>query len=169
MDGVSSMESDVIFFYHDNAGVFSYEVAVFFVSELAMYANVSLIRHDYPPFESPAIVNVTAYDGSARSGAHFEATNDSIEFPYNVNQTTFSIKITAANYLPDEIRKGETDDVVINLIITTVEAMHGTASIGLNEATLTIKAICQTVTHVCVADWDIVDNSIKYYRLDELP
>ena len=36
VDGVSSMETDVIFFYHDNAGVFSYEVAVFFVSELAM-------------------------------------------------------------------------------------------------------------------------------------
>ena len=169
VDGVSSMESDVIFFYHDDAGTFSYEVAVFFVSELAMYANVSLIRHDYPPFESPTIVNVTAYDGTAKSGAHFQATNDSIEFPYNVSQATFTIEITAASYLPNEIRKGETDDVVINLMIRTVEPMHGTASIGLKEATLTIKATCQTVTHVCIADWDIADNIIKYYRLDELP
>ncbi|XP_065887295.1 uncharacterized protein [Dysidea avara] len=169
VDSVTSMESDVVFFYHDNAGVFSYENAVFFVSELAMYANVSLVRQDYPPFESPAIVNVTAYDGSARSGAHFEATNDSIEFPYDVNQTTFTIKITAASYLPNEIRKGETDDVVINLLITTVEPMHGNASIGLKEATLTIKAICETITHVCIADWDTGDNSVKYYRLDELP
>ena len=45
-----------------------------------------------------------------------------------------------------------------------------TASIGLSRATLTIKAVCQTVTHLCIVDWDTVnDDEVKYYRLDELP
>ena len=54
-------------------------------------------------------------------------------------------------------------------MIASVEPLHGTASVGLRRATLTIKAVCQTVTHLCIADWDTVNDEIKYYRLDELP
>ena len=169
VDEIDSMESDVTFFYHDDGGKFSFEEAAFFISELSLYANVSLIRHDYPPFESPTTVNVIAYNGSAIDGLHFTATNQSILFPYDVNQVNFTIEIKAGSYLPESIRKGETDDVFVNLMITTVEPLHGTATIGLQQATLTIKAICQTITHLCIAEWDAVNNDIKYYRLDELP
>ena len=169
VDEISSMESDVILFYHDNGGKLSFEEPAFFISELSLYADVSLIRHDFPPFESPTTVNVIAYNGSAMDGSHFLATNQSILFPYDVDQVNFTIEIKAGSYLPESIRKGETDDVFVNLMITSVEPLHGTATIGLSKAILTIKAVCQTITHVCIAEWDTVNDDIKFYRLDKLP
>ena len=170
VDGIESQPSpNVTFFHYDNAGNFSFEVEEFFVSERDLFANVTIVRHDYPEFASPANVSIMAYDGSAVSGAHFDATNQTRYMAYRENSINFQIRITAASYLPDQLRKGVEDDVSINLSITDVVSLHGSAVVERREAILTIKAVCQVVSHVCIADWNILLNQVVYYRLDELP
>ena len=169
VDGVESNSSSVVFFHYDNAGNFSFQVEEFFVSEVDMFANVTVIRHDYPDFASPANVSILAYDGSAVSGAHFDATNQTQNMAYRENSVVFQIRITAASYLPDQLRKGVEDDVAVNLAITEVLPLHGSAVVERRNATLTIKAVCQVVSNVCIADWNVLLNQVVYYRLDELP
>lgn len=90
VDGVQSEPaSSVVFFHYDNAGNFSFQVEEFFVSERDMFANVTVIRHNYPDFASPANVSILAYDGSAISGSHFDATNQTRNMAYQEN-TSFS-------------------------------------------------------------------------------
>ena len=169
VDGVDSLPSDVIFYHFDNAGNFSFEKAEFVVSEKELFANVTVTRHDYPPFASPANVSIQAFDGSAKSGRHFTASNFTSYMEYEQNSVVFQVEITFGSYLPDKLRKGFDDDVFVNLLITEVDPLHGDADIGRETAILTIKAVCQVVSHVCVADWSVEANMVVYYRIDELP
>lgn len=105
VDGVVSLPSDVTFFHYDDAGNFSFEVEEFLISETELYANVSVIRHDYPPFASPANVSIWAFDRTAVSGTHFEATNQTAYVPYMVNTVIFQIRITAAAFQPERLLK----------------------------------------------------------------
>ena len=165
-DGVSS---DVFqeFIFYDDAGYFSFQSAEFFVSEVAMFGNVTVIRHNDPPFATPTNVTISAFDGTALAGAHFIAGNETKLMPSNASTLVFQIGITAASYEIEKIRKGVEDDHYINLRILSVEPLHGIAAIGNGSAVLTIKAICETVTTMCVAEWDL--HTVKYYRTDELP
>ena len=169
VDEVDSMMSDVVFFFHDNAGNFSFKVKNFYVSERELFANVTVVRHDYPEFASPANVSIQALDGTATSPYYFIATNITKWIPYPQNSITFAIRITAIDYEPERIRKGTDDDRYLKLKITSVDPLHGTAVIADPNSTLTIKGICNAVTHACVADWDVETNSIVYYRIDEIP
>ena len=169
VDGVDSLPSDVVFYHFDNAGNFSFESAEFTVSERELFANVTVVRHNYPPFASPANVSIQAFDGSAESGRHFTASNFTSYMEYEQNSVVFQVEITFGSYLPDKLRKGFDDDVFINLLITGVDPLHGDADIERESAVLTIKAVCQVVSHVCVADWSVEANKVVYYRIDELP
>ena len=169
VDGVDSLPSDILFYHFDNAGNFSFEKAEFVVSERELFANVTVIRHNYPPFPSPANVTIQAFDGSAKSGRHFTASNFTSYMVYDQNSVVFQVEITFGSYLPDKLRKGFDDDVFINLLITGVDPLHGDADVVRESAILTIKAVCQVVTHVCVADWSVEANKVVYYRIDELP
>lgn len=168
-DGVDSVPSDVVFYHFDNAGNFSFERAEFKISERELFANVTVVRHDYPLYPSPANVSIQAFDGSATSGQHFIATNLTAFMDHDQNSVTFQIRITFGSYQPEKLRKGLDDDLYVNLAITEVEPLHGEADIVRETAILTIRAVCQVVTHVCVADWSIETNSVVYYRIDELP
>ena len=169
VDGVDSLPSDVIFYHFDNAGNFSFEKAEFTVSERELFANITVTRHDYLPFASPANVSIQAFDGSAISGRHFTASNFTAYMEYEQNSVVFPVEISFGSYLPDKLRKGFDDDVFINLLITGVDPLHGDADIERESAILTIKAVCQVVSHVCVADWSVEANSVVYHRIDELP
>ena len=168
-DSVDSLPSDVVFYHFDNAGNFSFENAEFTVSERALFANVTVIRHDYPPYPSPSNISIQAYDGSAISGKHFTAANLTAFMEYDQNSVIFRLEITFGSYQPDKLRKGFDDDLYVNLEISEVGPLHGEADIVRESSILTIKAVCQVVTHVCVADWSIEANSVVYYRIDELP
>ena len=169
VDGINSLLSDVVFYHFDNAGNFSFEKAEFTVSEKELFANVTVTRHDYPPFASPANVSILAFDGSAISGQHFTASNLTSYMDYEQNSVIFQVEITFGSFQPEKLRKGFDDDVSVNLAITEVDPLHGDAEVERGSAILTIKAVCQVVSHVCVADWSIETNSILYYRIDELP
>ena len=168
-DGVDSQPSDVVFYHFDNAGNFSFERAEFTISETALFANVTVIRHDYPLYPSPANVSIRAFDGNAISGKHFTAANLTGYMDNGQNRVVFQVEITYGSYLPDRLRKGFDDDVYLNLALTEVDPLHGDADIERESSILTIKAVCQVVTHVCVADWSVESNSVVYYRIDELP
>ena len=134
-----------------------------------MFANVTVVRHDYPDFASPANISIQARDGTATSPHYFIATNITKWIPYPDISITFTIRITAMTYEPERLRKGADDDRDVNLGIISVDPLHGKAHIADPTAVLTIKAVCKAVTHVCIADWDVATNTIVYYRLDELP
>ena len=167
VDGRESLPSNISFFHYDDAGNFSFENTEFFVSEREMFGNVTVVRHDYPPFASPANISITVYDGTAINGSHYIAANITQWLPYPLNTATFQIAITAINHQPERIRKGASDDVSLNVRLTDVNPLHGQAVIQHSASLLTIKAICQSVTHQCVAEWDL--DRIIYYRIDELP
>lgn len=165
---VDDVYSDsVMFFHYDDAANFSFEFSEFSVSETENFANVSIVRHDFPPFASPADITVWAYGETAIDGAHFQATNITQTMPHSTHKLDFQISITAGSYLPDQLRKGKSDDVIVGLEITRVTPLHGHASISGQYSMLTIKAVCQVVSHVCIAAWDT--NRLVYHRLDELP
>ena len=159
--------SSDLFFHYDDAGNFSFEFSEFSVSEAETVANVSVVRHDYPQFASPATVTVWAFGDTALDGAHFEAVNITQTMPYMTHRVNFQINIMAGSYLPERLRKGETDDVSAGLEITMVTPLHGYATISGQQSKLTIRAICQAISHVCIAAWDTTH--LVYYRLDELP
>ena len=69
-----------------------------------------------------------------------DGAHKSVIFPYDVNQIDLIIEIKAGSYLPGSIRKEETDNVFVNLMITSVEPLHGTASVGLRRATFNINS-----------------------------
>ncbi len=74
------------------------------------------------------------------------------------------------NYQPEQLRKGADDDVVVNLRISEVISDHGAADTYRGMATLRIKALCQVLSNICLADWNIEANSLTYYRVpEELP
>ena len=170
VDDVSSSpfnNESAFFFHYDNAGNFSFEFSNFSTSETETVANVTVVRHDFPPFASPADVTVWAFSETAIDGAHFQAANITQTMPYLTHRLDFQINITAGSYLPNRLRKGENDDVAIGLKITRVSPMHGQAAISGQLSQLTIRAVCQAISHVCVAAWDTT--TLVYYRLDELP
>ena len=170
VDGVGSTPENndsALFFHYDDAGNFSFEYSQFFVSETEMVANVSVVRHNFPEFASPADITVWAYGDTAVEGGHFVPTNITQTMPYPTNSIVFQITITAENYLPQNIRKGATDDVSVSLEITSAVPLHGEASISGQRSALIIKAVCQAITHECIAAWDTT--RVVYYRLDELP
>ena len=169
VDDVESMESNITFFHYDNPGNFSFRLKEFFISETELYGNVTIVRHDYPPFASPANITVQAYNGTALSPYQFIAANITRWIPYSQNSINFPIRVTARSYEPMRIRKGADDDAFINVRIVLIEPLHGRAQVKESETILTIKAICEAVTHLCIADWDVNANDIVYYRLDELP
>ena len=161
------VSTSAMFFHFDDAANFSFEFSEFFVSETEQFANVSVVRFDFPPFASPADITVWAFSYTAIDDAHFQATNITQTMPYSTHRLNFQISITAGSYLPDKLRKGASDDVSIGLEITAVTPLHGRATIFRQQSLLTIKAVCQVVSHVCVAAWDMT--RLVYYRLDELP
>ena len=168
VDGIDSLPSNATFIHYDNAGTFEFEQALFMVSETEYLANVTIVRLGAPPFPSPINVSIQAFDGTAISGRHFVATNTSMYLESEENSATFQIGITFQDFLPDVLRKGAEDDVDVNLRITDVDPLHGDADIGNGTAVLRIKALCQVVSHVCVADWNVLTNEIAYFRVDEL-
>ena len=168
-DGIDSTPSNVTFNHYDNAGNFSLESSQFLISERDLFANVTVLRQGFPPYPSPVNVSVQAFDGSALTGSHFEASNQTMYMGSTENTLTFQIAITAGSYLTDVLRKGQDDDVFINLRISSVQPLHGEAGLARDTAILTIRALCQVVSHVCIADWNIDSNSVVYYRQDELP
>ena len=112
-------------------------------------------------------MTVWAFSDTAIDGAHFQSTNMTQVMPYLTDRLDFQINITAGSYLPDQIRKGATDDVVVGLQITMINPLHGYGTISGSQSILTIKAVCQAISHLCIAAWDT--NRVVYYRLDELP
>ena len=120
----------------------------------------------YPMFPSPANVSIMAFDGTATSGAHFEATNQTEYIVSSSNKITFQVSITAAAFMPEILRKGAEDDVSLNLRISEISPLHGNATVDRGTGILTIRAVCQVVSHVCIAAWDL--DRVTYYRLDEL-
>ena len=170
VDGVSSTPENnesALFFHFDDAGNFSFEFSEFFVSETEMFANVTVVRHDFPEFASPASVTMWAFGNTAVEGGHFLPSNSTQNMPYLTNKLIFQVTITAESYLPDNLRRGATDDVAVSLQITEVLPLHGHANISGQESSLIIRAVCQVITHECVAAWDLL--RVVYYRLDELP
>ena len=128
---------------------------------------MTVIRHDFPPFASPAEVTVWAFSGTAKDGLHFNSINITQNMPYLTNIVDFHIQITAGSYMPERLRRGADDDVSVGLLITMVTPLYGNATVAGNSSILTIKAICQVVSHLCIADWNT--DQLVYYRLDELP
>jgi hypothetical protein len=169
VDEIDSNITNVTFFHFDDAGNFSFQFKEFFISETELYGNVTVIRHDYPLFASPANITVLAMGGTALSPFQFIAQNISRWLPYPDDTVDFPIRITARTYEPRRIRKGADDDVFINVRITSIAPMFGEAHVVESTSILTIKAICEAVTHLCIADWDVNENAIIYYRMDELP
>ena len=170
VDGVVSTpqyNDSASFFHYDDAGNFSFELSEFSVSETEMFANVSVVRHDYPPFASPTDVTVWGFSDTAIDGAHFQAANVTRSMPYSVDRLDFQFNITAGSYLPEQLRKGASDDVTVGLEITMVDPLHGNADISGSHSLLNIRAVCQVISHVCIAAWDT--SRVVYYRLDELP
>ncbi|KAL5488649.1 hypothetical protein EMCRGX_G017625 [Ephydatia muelleri] len=167
VDGVESDDSNVTFLYYDNAGSVSFKADVFFVSETQMYGTVTVVRHDYPPFASPVWITVWAYDGTALPNIQFIASNQTLLLPYNENALNFSVSITAASYAMGKLRNGADDDVSVNLRITNVSPVRGACDVARNQSVLVIKATCNVLSDVCIADWNL--NQVIYYRLDELP
>ena len=170
VDGVGSTPENndsALFFHYDNAGNFSFEYSQFFVSETEMFGNVSVVRHDYPEFASPADITVWAYGDTAVEGSHFLPTNSTQTMHYPTNRIVFQVTITAESYLPDNIRKGASDDVTVSLEITSAVPLHGEAGVSGQKSVLVIRAVCQAITHECIAAWDTT--RVVYYRLDELP
>ncbi len=169
-DDIESVSTSPQFWYFDNAGNFSFERSEFTVSETALFANITLIRHNYPAYPSPATVTVQAYDGTAISGRHFEALNITFYMDTNTNEYVFMIPVTYGSYLPDQLRKGADDDVIVNLRISEVVSDHGSADVEVGVATLRIKALCQVLSYICLADWDVESNTLRYLRIpDDLP
>ena len=167
VDSVASISSGDEFIHFDDAGNFSFEFVVFNVSEREEFGNVTVIRHDFPPFASPAEVTLWAFSGTAKDGLHFNSVNITQDMPYLTNKVYFQIQITAGSYMPERLRRGADDDISVGLLITMVTPVYGNATIAGNSSILTIKAICQVVSHLCIADWNT--DQLIYYRLDELP
>ena len=168
VDEISSLQNDsAVFFYYDDAGNFSFEFFEFFVSETEEFTNVTVVRHNYPPFASPVDITVWAYSDTAIDGEHFEAVNITHTMPYLSQRVDFQIRIMADDYLPDRLRKGASDDVSVGLEITAVSPLYGYANVTGQQSILTIKAVCEVVSHVCIAAWDTT--RVVYYRMDELP
>ena len=170
VDGVDSILFDVTFNHYGNAGSFSFEKMEFTVSELEYIADVTVLRHDAPEFPSPVNVTVQAFNGTATSGNHFKASEQTVYLKSDETVATFQVEITYQDYFPEVLRKGEVDDVEVNLLITEVSPLHAKADaiIVADSAVLRIKAQCQVVNNVCVADWNILTNTIEYFRTDEL-
>ncbi len=169
-DNVHSISTHLQFSFFDNAGNFSFERPEFTVSETAMFANITVIRHNYPVYPSPANVMVQVFDGTAVSGRHFEALNTTFYMDTNTNEYIIMVPITYGNYLPDQLRKGADDDVIVNLRITEIVPDHGKADIELGNATLRVKALCQVLSYICLAEWDLETSTLRYYRVpDDLP
>ncbi len=169
-DRVESIPSTLQFTYFDNAGNFSFEREEFIISETELFANVTVTRHNYPPYPSPATVTVQVLDGTAISGRHFEAVNTTFYLESNTTEFVVVIPITYGNYQPEKLRKGADDDVVVNLRISEVISDHGEVDTYRGVATLRIKALCQVLSNICLADWNIEANILTYYRVpEELP
>lgn len=165
-DGVSSAPFPGFIFF-DDGGMFSFESAEFFVSERDMFGNVTVIRHNSPRFPSPTNVTIQSFDGSALAGAHFIAANQTRLMEYTQTRVVFQIAITAASYQPEVHRGGADNDVFVNLRIVEVRSLHGEAAVDRGTAIFTIRAVCMSVSTVCVAEWDL--HQVVYYRTDELP
>lgn len=165
-DGVSSAPFAGFTFF-DDGGMFSFESPQFFVSERDMFGNVTVIRHNNPRFPSPTNVTIQSFDGSALAGAHFIASNQTMLMDYTQTRVVFQIGITAAAYQPLVHRGGADNDVFVNLRILEVRSLHGEAAVDRGTAILTIRAVCMSVSTVCVAEWDL--HQVVYYRTDELP
>ena len=164
-DGTSSAPFAGFIFF-DDGGMFSFESAEFFVSERDMFGNVTVIRHNSPRFPSPTNVTIQSFDGSALAGAHFIASNQTQRMEYTQTRIVFQIRITAADYQPEVHRGGADNDVFVNLRILEVRSLHGEAAIDRGTAILTIRAVCMSVSTVCVAEWDL--HQVVYYRTDQL-
>ena len=165
-DGVSSAPFAGFIFF-DDGGMFSFEAAEFFVSERDAFGNVTVIRHNSPRFPSPTNVTIQSFDGSALEGAHYIAANVTRLMEYTQTRVVFQVAIRAALYQPEVHRGGADNDVFVNLRIVEVRALHGEAAIDRGSAILTIRAVCMSVSTVCVAEWDL--HQVVYYRTDELP
>ena len=154
------------FNFFDDGGMFSFESPQFFVSERDMFGNVTVIRHNHPRFPSPTNITIQSFDGSALAGAHFIASNQTMLMEYTQTRVVFQIGITAATYQPLVHRGGADNDVFVNLRILEVRSLHGEAAVERGTAILTIRAVCMSVSTVCVAEWDL--HRVEYYRTDEL-
>ncbi len=168
VDGVDSLPHNITFTHYNDPGSFFFEMPIFEVSEKEYFAHVTIVRTDAPPFPSPVSVHLTAFDGTAISGSHYEASNQSIFLDSRETRAVFQINITFQDFLPENLRKGKEDDVEINLRIAEVVPLHGEVNQIGDDAILKIKALCQVVSHVCLADFNVLTNKIMYIRTDEL-
>ena len=170
VDMVDSLPANATFVHYNDAGSFSFETTPFDVSEREYVANVTVMRLNAPPFPTLVAVSMQAFDGTAKSGSHFGASNQTVYLSSEEDRAIFQVNITFRDFQPEKLRKGEVDDVEISLLITEVEPLHSEAAVEIAEETgrLRIKALCQIVNHVCVADWNVLANEIAYLRVDEL-
>ncbi len=94
---------------------------------------------------------ITVWTWPIQSFACYMATNTMVVMhaeghhaPLQSNMTVM-IPITYGNYQPEQLRKG-------------VDTYRGVA-------TLRIKALCQVLSNICLADWNIEANVLTYYRV----
>ena len=78
---------------------------------------------------------------------------------------TVIISIPYGNYQPEQLRKGADDDV--NLRISEVISDHGEVDTYRGVATLCIKALCQVLSNICLADWKFEASVLTYYCVPE--
>ena len=167
VDGsISPINLNVTFLHYDDAGSFSFSSEEFFVGELSVTGNVTVIRHDYRKYASPAYVTIQTYDYTAIDNAHYINMSTTYLMEYNVFSLRFGVTIIAQNYQPSRLRLGIEDDVSMYVRIDTVTPLFGTSEVARGETELTIKAICEVLGSFCVVD--LTESGVEYLRMDEV-
>ena len=133
---VDSLPSNATFVHYNDAGSFSFETTPFDVYEREYIANVTVMRLNAPPFPSPVAVSMQAFDGTAKTGSHFDVSNQTVYLSSEEDRAIFQVNITFRDFQPEKLRKGEVDDVEISLLITEVEPLHSEAAVEIAEERL---------------------------------
>ncbi|KAI6655112.1 hypothetical protein LOD99_2401 [Oopsacas minuta] len=166
VDGfLSPINTNVTFLHYDDAGTFSFTSDQYFVGELFPIGNVTVIRHDYRKYPSPAYVTIRTYDFTAINTAHYVNTTTTYLMDYNVFSLEFGVNIIAQYYQPERLRMGIENDVSLFVRIVDIAPIFGTNEIDRVECSLTIKAVCQILSIYCVGDLTV--SGLRYMRTDE--
>ena len=166
VDGsISPINLNVTFLHYDDPGNFSFASEQFFVGELLVAGNVTVIRQDYGKYASPAYVTIQTYDYTAIDSAHYVNTTTTYFMDYNVLSLRFEVTIIARDYEPLRLRMGVEDDVSLYVRIDTVTPLFGTSYVTRGETSLTIKAICEILSSFCVAD--LTQSGVQYLRIED--
>ena len=99
---VDSLPSNATFVHYNDAGSFSFETTPFDVYEREYIANVTVMRLNAPPFPSPVAVSMQAFDGTAKTGSHFDVSNQTV---YNLDERLLRVK--PLRYPPANLIRGK--------------------------------------------------------------